>query len=1116
MKDIHLARHSAIQSAVSRPRVERASPPIFGLLTRSRTDTGGLLLLFLLLAVSAIAAVASGQETTGGALNRVANPTFRTGVFSPEKWDLNRAGENRAYWLSDRAHPGVNGVRLVGSGSDWAGLTSRTVPVRPGQTLTIAAWVRSSTANPTANHVYIRFCDTKGFLGQDGPSIPDSEAEWKLVSAAVRVPAGAVSADASVQVWSKATVLIGTIGLFDGDQTQQMASLLPKPELSDPEIVTQPQGRAPDTNNNGLSDRLEQLLSVPPDAQSVRRTRRNTTCLQTPTGYVSENDLKVDTVLVVNETKEAIQSWQAMGYRTPFMAGFRDGADYLKAHPGSAQADPSGRPLDCGPGSYYLVPTADRRAVMSGLFQRAHANGAEGAAPEEPEFFGAGGYSPSFKAEFQAAYGRPWADPVSSPQARADCQRLMGRLEIELLRACYEGARSGDGKAEKWMLVHSPVNYFAWGVAFPFHQALRELKPDHMIAQVWTGTAQSAVSHQGIRKSRTFENAYLEYSSALSLVRGTATQPWLLMDPLEDAPGRPMIEYFDNYRRTLAAALLFPETDRFEVMPWPTRIFGQVPDAFATTITTVVNALADMQNQSSVRHDRGTEGIGVFLADSVMWQRNPPFEADFDHFYGLSLPLIMKGIPVQCLYFDRLTEPGYLDPYKVLLISFDYFKPQRREELDALAAWVRVGGELIVCGGADAYDRLDMWWHRQGCPSPHAYLLRALGLDASGLKIVEQAAPLAPYTVAIASPYKGRSLENRTNLTIDLTPAVARTGAAYIRFTDTQPSDGWGPWIGSLRLVGMRDGKPVNRRIVPGTLEEGAIIAADTGSGLSGSARFVDGERELVYRLQFDPGTRAALDIQIGNQFRVETAPASAESRQTSRVPGSALGAAIDPKAVDQAMRLIAYSHLGASPALRTPAGEVLSEARVGKGGVMVCGVPSLWFTRSPEADRVLRALVKHACAQAGLTYREQGHIGIERGSYKVVKALDQSAQVSESAIDLMSPDLAIRPAGPVAPDDVVVLKKMPTHMGTAPILAAASDCIEWSARIGKELRLIASNAAGIKGVIRVLTGGRPVTVSAWDAFGAIKPVQVERQGDTVLLRFESEPMGLGLRITGR
>ena len=52
-------------------------------------------------------------------------------------------------------------------------------------------------------------------------------------------------------------------------------------------------------------------------------------------------------------------------------------------------------------------------------------------------------------------------------------------------------------------------------MAFPFYDAVKALKPDNLIAQVWTGTAQSTVNHQGIRKSRTFENAYLECSSSL-------------------------------------------------------------------------------------------------------------------------------------------------------------------------------------------------------------------------------------------------------------------------------------------------------------------------------------------------------------------------------------------------------------------------------------------------------------------------------------------------------------------------------------------------------------------------------------------------------------------------
>jgi hypothetical protein len=1066
------------------------------------------------LARCVVALAMLAAASVDGADNLLANPTFRAGVFSPEKWSLNQPSGNRAQWMVDPAIPGANAVQLIASGKDWAGLTSRAVPIQPGATVTVAAWVRTTGANPATDTLFVRFFNAKGFAGQQGPAIPAALPEWTLISAVVRAPNEVLNTDVSIQVRSQGTVLIGAVGCFEGDQTANLRSLLEKPTLSNPEAVTKPQGMAVDANRNGLSDRLEQLLSVPDGAKSVRLTRRNTTCLQTHAGYTTDNDLKVDTILVVNDTKAAIQSWQVMGYRTPFMAGFRDGPEYLKTHPGSPQTDASGKPLDCGPGSYYLVPTADRRAVMSELFQRAHRNGADGAAPEEPEFMGTGAYAPSFKAEFQSAYGQPWVDPITSPQARADCQRLMGKLEIELLRACYDGAKTVNPRAEKWMLVHSPVNYFAWAVAFPFQDAMRELKPDQLIAQVWTGTAQSAVCHRGIRKSRTFENALLEYSSALNLVRGTATQPWLLMDPLEDAPGRPMEEYFDHYRRTLAAALLFPETDRYEVMPWPTRIFGQVPDAFATVITTIVNALADQQNQTTVRHDRGTEGIGVFLADSVMWQRNPPAEADFDHYYGLALPLVMKGIPVQSVYFDRIAEPGYLAPCKVLLVSFDYLKPQRKSDVDALAAWVRAGGQLILCGGDDAYNALDMWWRREGQPSPHAYLLHELGLDPKGMKSSEQSIIKAAYTLAIESPYHGRSLENRSVVQIDLTSAIANTGAAFVRLTDSQPADGWGPWIGGLRLHGVRNGQPVEQNITPGTPAEGAVTALDSGSGLAGAARFVDGGRQLVYRLQFDPGTRASVQLDIGNQYRIETAPAPATSnRQATRVPGSSLADALDTKTLESELGTVVYPNLGAKPVIRTPLGDLIAEAKVGQGGVIVCGLPSQWFTRSAEADAVIRTLTKYASTQAGLTYREQDHVGIERGDYLVLKAFDQPAPLTEPAIDLMSADLAIRPAGPIAPDAVVVLKKLPAQRDAAPTLAATSDCVEWSARSGRQLKLILGNAANIKGVARVMTGGRPITATAWDAFGAPKPVKIEPQGDTALLRFDSEPMGLGLQI---
>ena len=125
---------------------------------------------------------------------------------------------------------------------------------------------------------------------------------------------------------------------------------------------------------------------------------------------------------------------------------------------------------------------------------------------------------------------------------------------------------------------------------------------------------------RGDTRERTFENAYLEYASLVGLARDTGIDLWFLMDPLEDNPDRSMADYYGNYVRTLAASLFFPEVSKYETMPWPTRIFGRVPDEFATTICTVVGALADIQNHAEWSIT-GASADATSVADSLQWQR---------------------------------------------------------------------------------------------------------------------------------------------------------------------------------------------------------------------------------------------------------------------------------------------------------------------------------------------------------------------------------------------------------------------------------------------------------------------------------------------------------------
>jgi hypothetical protein len=381
--------------------------------------------------------------------------------------------------------------------------------------------------------------------------------------------------------------------------------------------------------------------------------------------------------------------------------------------------------------------------------------------------------------------------------------------------------------------------------------------------------------------------------------------------------------------------------------------------------------------------------------------------------------------------------------------------------------------------------------------------------------VVARTAPPEAFTVAARTDYTGRNLENRSVVRIDLTRAVADTGCAYLKFEDTIKENGWGPWIGSIALDGTRDGKPIHLTVKPGTAEEAVLIATDTGSGLAGDARFVDGQNVVVYRVAFDRGTRAEARVDIGNQYCVSVASAPARSDMSlQRVAGSSLGQMLDPAAAEGVSGLLSYPGIDAEPALKASDTPVVAERAVGNGRVLVCGLPAAHFAKSPAADAMLRSMVRYECERpGGIAYKEQEHIGIRRGAYRIVKTFDRAAPIDEPAIDLLSPELAIRPAGPLGPDDLAILKRLPEAPTAAPVVAACSDCIEWSGTTGNELRVILSNASGIHGVMRVMTGGRSISAEARDTAGQTRLVRIEPQGVSALLRFDSQPMGLAIKV---
>jgi len=93
--------------------------------------------------------------------------------------------------------------------------------------------------------------------------------------------------------------------------------------------------------------------------------------------------------------------------------------------------------------------------------------------------------------------------------------------------------------------------------------------------------------------------------------------------------------------------------------------------------------------------------------------------------YGQLMPLVQRGIPVSSFAMERASNTNYADAYKVIILSYEDFKPVTPEMNIALADWVKRGGSLLVLGATS--DSLDadsyFWWHGLGYNSPIEHLM---------------------------------------------------------------------------------------------------------------------------------------------------------------------------------------------------------------------------------------------------------------------------------------------------------------------------------------------------------------------------------------------------------
>ncbi len=459
--------------------------------------------------------------------------------------------------------------------------------------------------------------------------------------------------------------------------------------------------------------------------------------------------------------EQRVKSWRDRGYTIHYMTGIAWGEyqDYFtgkwdgKWHLDEGQVTAQGDTIWHGRMVPYIVPSKNFLQYMKECHvKRAIDSGIDEIFMEEPEFWARAGYSEAFKREWKEYYGFDWMPQHSSPEATYLSNKLKYHLYYRALDEVFtyakEYGRSLGRDIKCYVPTHSLVNYSQWQIVSPEASLASMPSCDGYIAQIWTGTSREPNFFQGRKAERVFETAYLEYGSMESMTEPTGRKMFFLTDPIEDR-ARDWADYKRNYQATFTAQLLYPKIANFEIMPWPERIYQglyrtskdsdkkeRIPRFYSTQMQVMVNSLNRMPQTNDTIS--GSKGIGVLMANSLMFQRFPLHEGYDDpqlaNFYGLSLPLVKRGVPVKSVHIENLSYAPALADVKVLLMTYANMKPLDPVAHQQLADWVKNGGVLLYCGtDADPFQNVREWWNTNGnnYPTPSAHLFEIMGLGAS-------------------------------------------------------------------------------------------------------------------------------------------------------------------------------------------------------------------------------------------------------------------------------------------------------------------------------------------------------------------------------------------------
>lgn len=191
----------------------------------------------------------------------------------------------------------------------------------------------------------------------------------------------------------------------------------------------------------------------------------------------------------------------------------------------------------------------------------------------------------------------------------------------------------------------------------------------------------------------------------------------------------------------------------------------------------------------------------------------------------------------------------------------------------------------------------------------------------------------------------------------------------------------------------------------------------------------------------------------------------------------------------------------------------IVWEARVGKGRLIFVGVAPSYFKRTTNGPAWLRSLAKYAIEKTDAIYREQPFYLVRRGPYTAIRTLDKPYKASGRFVDLLSPTLKMLDKPEIAGQECAFLGDANQKYDGPHVLATSGRLRAYHEDNDKTSFLVQAPAP-TDGMARIECGQRHARdVKAFTLLGVPVAVQLQEEGETVLLRYLNDADGIIVRV---